>query len=192
MPAQEDEPALRTQLAAASFEAIYAEHSVYVWRNALRLGVPRSSADDVLQEVFIVVQRRLGDFNNRSTMRSWLFGILVNVVRHYRRTFHRKDARCVPLDQNEVHENAAELGTVNPNEQAEHAERVRLLEELLSQLDEQKRTLLVLSELEGWTLREIAEHLGSNINTVHSRLRAAKRAFDELHRRWLAKQGSAL
>ena len=191
MAAQDDEPALGTHLGAASFEAIYAEHSVLVWRNALRLGVPRSSVDDVLQEVFIVVQRRLGDFNNRSTMRSWIFGILVNVVRHHRRTYRRKHARCVPLDDNEAHENAGELGSVNPNEQVEHAERVRLLEELLSQLDEQKRTLLVLSELEGWTLREIAAHVGSNINTVHSRLRRAKKAFDELHRCWLAKQGDA-
>jgi RNA polymerase sigma factor (sigma-70 family) len=72
---------------------------------------------------------------------------------------------------------------------AENAERVRLLEMLLGQLDEDKRTLLVLSELEEWTLREIAEYLGSNTNTVHSRLRAAKRAFENLHRRWLAEQG---
>jgi RNA polymerase sigma-70 factor (ECF subfamily) len=66
-----------------------------------------------------------------------------------------------------------------------------LLEWLLGQLDEGKRTLLVLSELEGWTLREIAEYLGSNTNTVHSRLRAAKRAFVDVHRRWLAEKGVA-
>jgi RNA polymerase sigma factor (sigma-70 family) len=68
---------------------------------------------------------------------------------------------------------------------------VRLLGTLLDQLDEDKRTLLVLSELEQWTLREIAELLGSNTNTIHSRLCAAKRAFAKVHARWLANHGEA-
>jgi RNA polymerase sigma-70 factor (ECF subfamily) len=187
MTAQDEASAARA--ASASFDQLYREHSVFVWRNALRLGVPASSVEDVLQEVFIVVQRRMTDFDSRGAMRSWIFGILVNVVRHYRRTFQRKDAHCVPLEQEAPEERAYDPGAVSPCDQAEHAERVRLLETLLGQLDESKRTLLVLSELEGWTLREIAEHLGSNTNTVHSRLRAAKRAFDELYRSWLAKQG---
>jgi RNA polymerase sigma-70 factor (ECF subfamily) len=65
-----------------------------------------------------------------------------------------------------------------PIEQAERAEHARLLDRLLCELDEDKRTLLILSEIEEWTLREIAEYYGSNTNTIHSRLRAAKRAFE--------------
>jgi RNA polymerase sigma-70 factor, ECF subfamily len=56
-----------------------------------------------------------------------------------------------------------------------------LIDALLSQLDEDKRTLLILSEFEDWTLREIAEFYGSNTNTIHSRLRAAKRAFEQAY-----------
>jgi RNA polymerase sigma-70 factor (ECF subfamily) len=175
--------------APASFAQIYAEYADFVWRNARRLGVPASNAEDVVQEVFIVVQRRVVDFDGRASMRSWIFGILVHVVRRYRRTFRRKDARCVSLDHDTSPERASEAFGSSPHEQAESAERVRLLELLLGQLDEDKRTLLVLSELEEWTLREIAEYLGSNTNTVYSRLRRAKKAFEDLHRRWLADRG---
>lgn len=191
MPTDDGErrDASATEVAPASFEQVYYQHSAFVWRNALRLGVPTSSVDDVVQEVFIVVQRRMGDFDHRTAIRSWIFGILANVVRHHRRTLRRKDARCVSLEQDAAKEIAGLQGDLNPDQQAEHAERVRLLEKLLDQLDQDKRTLLVLSELEGWTLREIAQHLGSNTNTVFSRLRAAKRAFDGLYRKWLAKQG---
>ena len=178
-------------LATKSFEQIYDEYSDFVWRNARRLGVPSAGAEDVVQEVFIVVQRRLPDFDGRTAIQSWIFGILVRVVRHYRRSYQRKDARCVSLEQDAGSHNLSQAGARTPSEQAESAERIRLLENLLGQLDENKRTLLVLSELEGWTLREIAEYLGSNTNTVHSRLRVARRDFEALHRRWLAEKGDA-
>jgi len=190
MASQDDAGApANARVAAASFVEIYDEYSDFVWRNARRFGVPESSAEDVVQEVFIVVQRRLADYDGRAAMRSWIFGILVRVVHHHRRSFQRKDARCVSFDQTHVQASAGVARGLSPSEQAENAERVRLLETLLGQLDEDKRTLLVLSELEEWTLREIAEHLGSNTNTVHSRLRVAKREFENLHRRWLAKRG---
>jgi RNA polymerase sigma-70 factor (ECF subfamily) len=175
--------------ATAPFVQIYREQADFVWRNARRLGVPASSADDVVQDVFIVVQRRLTDFDGRVAIRSWIFGILVHVVRLYHRGHQRKDARCVSLDQSSSPGAVAEAPGLNPSEEAERAERMRLLETLLGQLSEDKRLLLVLSELEEWTLREIADYLGSNINTVFSRLRAAKLAFNKLHRRWLAEQG---
>ena len=145
----------------------------------------------MVQEVFIVVQRRLPDFDGRTAIQSWIFGILMRVVGHYRRSYQRKDARCVSLEQDARHHDTGPAGAPGPSEQAESSERLRLLEELLGQLDEAKRTLLVLSELEGWTLREIAEYLGSNTNTVYSRLRAAKRAFEDVHRRWRAEKGDA-
>lgn len=182
-------PATTRDVAPRSFPAIYTEYATFIWRNARRLGVPSSSVEDVVQEVFIVVQRRLADFDGRASMRSWIFGILMRVVHHQRRSFQRKDARCVSLEQSVAPANACVAPGLSPGEQAENAERVRLLETLLGQLDEDKRMLLVLSELEEWTLREIAEYLGSNTNTVYSRIRAAKRDFEKLHRRWLAESG---
>ena len=163
---------------------IYREHFYFVWRNARRLGVRDANLDDVVQDVFIVVHRRLADFDGRVQLRSWIFGILERVVRGHRRTFQRKSAPCVPFPYDSV-----SAPDPMPSEQAERSERVEVLEMLLGQLDEDKALLIVLSELEQWTLREIAEYTGSNTNTVYSRLTAAKREFDKLYARWLIKAG---
>jgi RNA polymerase sigma-70 factor, ECF subfamily len=165
---------------------IYDAHFDFVWRNARRLGVPEASADDVAQDVFMIVHRRIADYDGRAPLQAWIFGILVRVARDYRRSFRRKGSRNVPLEHETSHGAIAAAQGPTPIELAERAERVRLLERLLGQLDDDKRTLLILSELEGWTLREIAEFIGSNTNTVHSRLRAAKRAFEKVHARALA------
>jgi RNA polymerase sigma-70 factor (ECF subfamily) len=169
---------------AGTLAEIYHAHFHFVWRNAGRLGVPEASLDDVVQDVFIVVHRRLADYDGRVPLRAWIFGILVRVVRGHRRTFQRKSARLVPLSQERV------VATdPTPSDLAERSERVEVLHMLLSQLDENKATLIVLSELEQWTLREIAELMGSNTNTIYSRLCAAKRDFDKAYARWLADAG---
>ena len=173
-----------------SFDQIYHAHFSFVWRNARRLGIPEASADDVVQDVFVIVQRRIADFDGRTSLKAWIFGILVRVARDHRRSFRRKGGRCIPLDEVSHGDVAAAEGPT-PSELAERAERVHLLDALLDQLDDDKRALLILSELEQCTLREIAEMLGSNTNTVHSRLRAAKRDFDKVYARWLADEGDA-
>ena len=161
---------------------VYDAHFDFVWRNVRRLGVSAASADDVAQDVFMIVQRRISDYDGRSPMRSWLFGILVRVVSGHRRSMRRKSSRHVPLEL-EVHQDLNDAGELSPAEQLERAQRVRLVERLLDELDEEKRALLILFELEEWTLREIAEFYGSNINTIYSRLRAAKREFERAYQR---------
>jgi RNA polymerase sigma-70 factor, ECF subfamily len=171
------EPSLPETLAQ-----IYDAHFDFVWRNARRLGVEESSADDVTQDVFMIVHRRIAHYDGRASMRAWIFGILIRVVRDHRRSFRRKGARNVPFELATGHDaNVAPVPT--PVEEAERAERARQLERLLRELDDEKRTLLILSELEEWTLREIAELYGSNTNTIYSRLRAAKRALEQAYLR---------
>ena len=176
--------------AVGTLDQIYNAHFDFVWRNARRLGIPETSADDVVQDVFVIVQRRIADFDGRTSLKAWLFGILVRVTRDHRRSFRRKGARCIPLDE-VSHRDVAAADAPTPSDLAERAQRVHLLEVLLDQLSDEKRTLLVLSELEQCTLREIAEVLGSNTNTIHSRLRAAKRDFDKVYTRWLTDNGDA-
>jgi RNA polymerase sigma-70 factor (ECF subfamily) len=161
---------------------IYDEYFDFVWRSARRLGVSESSADDVAQDVFVIVQRRIADYDGRASLQTWMFSILVRVVHDYRRSFRRKGSRNVPFEHGAGCETAA-APDPSPVEQAERAEDVRLIDKLLGELDEDKRTLLILSELEDWTLREIAEYFGSNPNTIFSRLRAAKRAFEQAYLR---------
>jgi RNA polymerase sigma-70 factor (ECF subfamily) len=159
----------------ADFETIYREHFRFVWRTVRRLGIEGAQVDDVVQEVFVVVHRRLGDFEGRSTAKTWLYGIVRRVIADHRRTLRRKPLDTAPDGEGIDAASAPEEG---PEASAEQAERVRLLHQLLSQLDDAKREVFILAELEGLTLAEIAEALGVNANTVASRLRAARREFE--------------
>jgi RNA polymerase sigma-70 factor (ECF subfamily) len=160
----------------ADFDALYREYFRFVWRTVRRLGLQGSAVDDVVQEVFLVVHRRLGDFESRSSAKTWLYGIVRRVVSDHRRTLRRKPALTSETP-------AADLDTMacddrGPEASVEQAERVRLLHRLLAELDDDKREVFVLAELEGLTMAEIAEALEVNANTIASRLRAARREFE--------------
>jgi RNA polymerase sigma-70 factor (ECF subfamily) len=167
-------------VAGPRFEEVYAEHFAFVWRSVRRLGVATSAVDDVVQDVFVVVHRRLEDFEALSSMKTWLFGIVLRVVRDHRRSLKRKPAQLggaavVDPDVDRVHDASAP----GPHEQVAEREAVRTLHALLDELDDDKRAVLVLAELEQMTVPEIAEAVGANVNTVYSRLRAARRELEE-------------
>ena len=153
-------------------EDIYDEHFDFVWRSARRMGVAESSADDVVQEVFLVAHRRLADFEGRSSVKTWLFAILLRVVSDHRRRIRRKGG----LDP--LPEGLAARPESGPAEQAERRNKIHLLYTLLDTLDEDKRAVFVLAELEQMTAPEIAEALSIKLNTVYSRLRAGRKKFE--------------
>jgi RNA polymerase sigma-70 factor, ECF subfamily len=161
-----------------TFEAIYDEHFAFVWRSARRLGVQESAQDDVAQEVFVVVHARLAQFEGRSSIKTWLFGILVHVVRNHRRTIARKQPHEAHDDEGRlefIHDDASR----GPHERAVKAEALRTLHAVLDGLDDDKREVFVLAELEQMSAPEIAIATGANVNTVYSRLRMARREFEE-------------
>src|SRR5580765_6751726 len=75
---------------ALTFAEVYEAHFAFVWRSVRRLGVDDAAVDDVVQETFVIVHRRLQEFEARSSLKTWLFGILLRVVRDHRRTLRRK------------------------------------------------------------------------------------------------------
>lgn len=170
---------------APSFDAVYEEHFDFVWRMARRLGVPESAADDVVQDTFVVLHRRLGEYDGETPIRRWLAGILTRVVADHRRRYRRKDAACVPHPDES--ERALPSSAPPPSADAEQSEAVQLLDALLAELDEDKREVLVLAQLEEMTVPEIAELLGANVNTVYTRLRSARRDFDAAYARHRAR-----
>jgi RNA polymerase sigma-70 factor (ECF subfamily) len=173
-----------------SLTQIYQEHVDFVWRNARRLGMSSESADDVVQDVFIVVQRRLGDFETgHGSMRSWIFGILIRVVHDHRRSHRRKTKRWVSLEQYSAQAEQALGHPPTPSDLAESAERARLVDCLLDQLEDEPRMLIVLAELEQWTIPDIAQHLGCDVKVVYSKLRNARRNFEKVYRRATAQHG---
>ena len=165
-----------------TIEQLYEHHFDFIWRSLRRLGVSDEALDDAVQEVFITAYRALDSFEGRSSVRSWLFGIAIHVARRAYRTAQRRHERA--------------LGTVpdlaggrGPHEAVEHREAVGLFYELLDSLELNRRGVFVLAELEEMTGPEIADALGVELNTVYSRLRAARRDFNSALARHRARNG---
>jgi RNA polymerase sigma-70 factor (ECF subfamily) len=156
----------------ASWSDFYEQHFEFVWRSLRRLGVPQASVDDATQEVFIVAFRREGEFEGRSSVKSWLFGIALFVARRSARTASRRRAEELP-------ECLVDSRGLNPQESAARTEAIRALYRVLDELDADKRAVFVMAELEQMTAPEIAEATQTPLNTVYSRLRMARMDFDK-------------
>ena len=173
----------------ASFAEIYDAHFDFIWRSVRRLGVSEGPAEDVVQEIFIHVHRRLGTFEGRSTLKTWLFGVALGVVRNHRRAAHRKRV-AAPKTALAAHIDAADRSDEDqPYARAEKAEAVRILYRILDEMDDDKREVFVLAELEQLPASEIAQLLGSKLHTVYSRLRAAREQFKNSAARYRARDG---
>lgn len=159
-----------------TFVQVYEDHFPFVWRSARRLGTPPGDVDDVVQEIFVVAHRRLGEFEGRSSIKTWLFGIVLNVVRGHRRGLRAKHPHTLAAAP--YADPAALIDTTDgPHELATRAEAARLIDRLLEALDDDKRAVFVLFELEQMTAPEIAAVLEIPLNTVYSRLRLGRQEF---------------
>ncbi|HEY3449235.1 MAG TPA: sigma-70 family RNA polymerase sigma factor [Myxococcales bacterium] len=172
LPAEVEEATPAAAAPKPRFEEIFRDYFGFAWTGLRRLGVAEASLDDAVQDVFLVVHRRLRDFERRSALKTWLYGIMLRVAHDHRRTRQRK-GESEPLDEGLADRRPG------PLEAAARAEGLRLLEKLLEGLDEAKRDVLVLADLEQLSAPEIAEIVGVNPNTVYSRLRAAREQFNE-------------
>ena len=151
------------------FERIYREHYAFVFRCVSRFGV-HSGVEDAVQEVFITAHRRLHTFAGRGSVRAWLAGIARRVAFRSRRGDQRRSRRYELL-------RAIPPEGPDLERSLQRKEAARCLDAFLDELDENKRVAFVLCELESLTGREVAERLGINQNTVHARLRAARKEF---------------
>lgn len=157
----------------ADLAAVYDAHADFVWRSLRRLGVPEADAPDALQEVFVVVFRKLATFEGRSALTTWLFGICLRVAADRRR---KASVRYERADGDQAAEQMGD-GRPDAEESATRTESLRLLEAALDKLDPDQRTVFVLFELEELTAAVIATMLGIPQGTVMSRLRLAREAF---------------
>jgi RNA polymerase sigma-70 factor (ECF subfamily) len=172
------------------FEAIYREHAGFVRRCVRRLGVSNHAIDDVTQEIFLVIARRHRDFEARSSIRTWIFSIVVSTVRNHRRSLRRNDARLVGMGQ------APEKASDDPSAPEPYrltlrAENVRMVHSIIDELDDDKRVVFMLFELNQHDARRIGETLGVSVNTVYSRLRAARQQFEAAVARRYARENAA-
>ncbi|MBN2191501.1 MAG: sigma-70 family RNA polymerase sigma factor [Polyangiaceae bacterium] len=149
-------------------EAVFLKSADFVWRTLHRMGIPPSDVEDVLQEVYVVVHRRLDSFDHDCRLTTWLFGICLKVAnRHRRRAYFRHerwgDEAPVLIDEDD------------PERIAARRQARRLLSQALDALGPEKRAVFVMFELEGQSCAEIAEVMGVPVGTVYSRLHTARR-----------------
>jgi RNA polymerase sigma-70 factor (ECF subfamily) len=148
------------------------------------MSVVDSALDDATQDVFMVVHRRLPEFEGRAAVRTWLFEIVRRVASRYR-TFANKDAaRTFELPEL--------AGATDLDEAVAHAMAREVLRAFLDELDEDRLRVFVLAEI--WQLRgrEIAEELGVNQNTVYARLKSARDELDRVVTRLRAREARSV
>ncbi len=173
------------QTAQPAFERVYRGQFDFVLRTLRALGVPESGLDDAVQDVFIVVHRRLPEFEGRSSIKTWAYEIARRVALRYRTRAARDAARNVELP--------AALPARDDLERAvDHARASEVLQCFLAELDEDRRRAFVLAELWEMSGREIAESLGLNMNTVYSRIRSARAELDRVAHRMQVRNAGAL
>jgi len=166
-----------------SFEAIVSEHGPYLWRVLRRLGVRAADIEDVWQETFIVVHRKLDSFEGRASVRTWMSAIAVRVASDYRNRAHRRHEQAT----DSVPESSSEA---SQQDELMDRERKELLDRLIAELKPEQRDVIVLYEFGELPMQEVAEALGCPLQTAYSRLHAARKALELAARRESARRGS--
>ena len=156
-----------------AFDDVYERWFDQVARWARALGGPSADVDDLAQEVFVVVNRKLERFDGRDP-RSWLYRITARTVSDYRR---RAWFRRVVLRARDVALESLPEQRGTPAELLERKEREQLVYRLLERMSEKRRTAFVLFEIEGYSGEEIAELEGVPLATVWTRLHHARKNF---------------
>jgi RNA polymerase sigma-70 factor (ECF subfamily) len=155
-----------------------------VYRLACRFGVPLAEVEDVAQQVFLVAYRRMTGGEAVQNVRAWLRGVTVKVVADHHRW--RRVRRLKHWLVEAIYDDAGAEPAASPAVQIEQARRIAEVGEVLRRLSPKLRSVLVLSDIEECSLAEVAEAVGAPINTVRSRRRLAREAFQ---REWERRRG---
>lgn len=162
-----------------AFARLVGLHEGMVYNLAARLLGDAEEARDLSQEVFLQVYRSLGGFRGGSSLRTWIYRIVVNQCRNRRRFWKRRRRdRSLSLEALRPAE-AGELqdGGAAPLEELERAERSRGVQQALLALSFEHRAVLLLREVEELSCAEIGAALGLAEGTVKSRLSRAREAL---------------
>jgi RNA polymerase sigma-70 factor, ECF subfamily len=158
-----------------AWRALYDRYSQPVFRFVSSMGVPPEEREDAAQDIFVAVYRGLKQFRGEAQLSTWIYRIAARHASHLgRRRRMRSFLSILPWHEPEP---------VPQPDAAEKASDLRLLDRLLDKLSPKKRMVLVLFEIEGLGVNEIASLMGCPPNTVWSRLRHARAELTKAARR---------
>jgi RNA polymerase sigma-70 factor (ECF subfamily) len=149
------------------FRRVFEEYLDYVWRVLRHLGVPERDLQDVAQEVFVVVHRRLPEYEPRASMKTWLWAIAWRVAKTSARHARRR-----PIDLVDDVDQAEER--TDPEAKALRTEALVRIDRVLATLDTEQREVFMLHEVEGLPMHAITATMGCPLQTGYSRLRIAR------------------
>jgi RNA polymerase sigma-70 factor (ECF subfamily) len=165
-----------------SFDDLYRAQFAYVWRTLRRLGVPERDVEDVTHDVFVVVNRRLPDYDATRPIKPWLFGIAFRLASEdKRRVRNRVEISADVADAPDGAPTAVEL--------LEADEQRQLVLDCLAKLELGQRAALILVDIDGESPTEVAVALGVPLPTIYSRLRLGRAKFADAVRRAKLRRG---
>lgn len=163
-----------------AFARLVALHEAMVFSLAFRLLGDAEEARDLAQDVFLLIYRTVGRFQGRSSLKTWIYRIVVNQCANRRRTWmRRKRSRSVPIDDLSVRDEAVLVADTSPERDVGRREEAALMQRALARISFDHRAILLLRETEDLSCEEISIALGVPLGTVKSRLARAREALRE-------------
>lgn len=153
---------------------VHARHGEFIWKTLYRMGVRSPHLEDVYQEVFLVVHRRLDSYAGHCAITTWLFEVCFRVAAGYRRRAHFRREQLVPDAATAC---CVTAPTPTPEREFEKRQAADRLQDVLSTLNLEQRVVFTMFELEGLSCEQIGESIGVPVGTVYSRLHRARKAF---------------
>jgi RNA polymerase sigma-70 factor, ECF subfamily len=180
-PADSGLVALCRQGDAQAFTRLVGLHERMVYNLAARLLGDSEEAKDLAQEVFLQVYRTIGRFEGRSSVKTWIYRIVVNQCHNRRRWWHRRRRDQMRPIEDLTPRDEARLARTQPDSGPLHdlarREKTQLVQAALDAIAFDQRAVLVLREVDGLSCDEISQALGLPVGTVKSRLARGREAL---------------
>lgn len=173
-----------------SFEDVFRDHAAYALGLLRRLGVSEADAEDVAQEVFIIVHARLAGFEGRSALKTWICGICLRKASDYRRKAYRRRERPTAAFDADEQPLGGELR--DGETQVIRQQQVATLQRALASLAANRLEVFVLYEVEELPMVEVARAVGCPLFTAYTRLRGARRDIQAFFRRAEVAQAASI
>ena len=165
------------------FRALFEQEFDFVWTSLRRLGVHSRELQDVAQDVFVHVYRKLDDYQPSRPVRPWLFAFAVGCAADWRRLArHRVEALGMKVE--------GVAAAPSADAVLERKQDVALVLRALEHVGVERRPVFILHEFDGFSMREITSALDVPLFTGYSRLRVAREEFTVALRRLLLEEGN--
>jgi RNA polymerase sigma-70 factor, ECF subfamily len=160
-----------------NFDDVFRENFLRVARTLRSLGIDPDAIDDATQDVFVIIHSKLDQFDGRSALTTWIYGVTFRVAMNARRKSKRRSHEVLTGDERYRGPDAADKYA--------ESQAARFVQAFCASLSEAKRDAFVLCVLEERPVVEVAGLIGVDVNTLYARVRAAKSEFGKTLRRYV-------